>query len=117
MTVKTPWGPIGYFVYKRTYARRLYEVPDSPTEEFDQTIDRVLSSARDQLGVQDLKDEMYYDKAKKMLMQLKGSVAGRFLWQLGTRTVDDLGLMSLQNCAFNVIRVFSGFVYNGYCPD
>ena len=104
MTVKTPWGPIGYFVYKRTYARRLYEVPDSPTEEFDQTIDRVLSSARDQLGVQDLKDEMYYDKAKKMLMQLKGSVAGRFLWQLGTRTVDDLGLMSLQNCAFTVIN-------------
>lgn len=34
---------------------------------------------------------------------LKGSVAGRFLWQLGTRTVDDLGLMSLQNCAAMVL--------------
>lgn len=34
------------------------------------------------------------------MMQLKGTVAGRFLWQLGTDTVDRLGLSSLQNCAF-----------------
>ena len=36
-------------------------------------------------------------------MKLKGSVAGRFWWQLGTHTVDRLGLASLQNCAFTVI--------------
>jgi ribonucleoside-triphosphate reductase len=30
-------------------------------------------------------------------------VAGRFLWQLGTETVDRLGLLSLQNCAFTTI--------------
>ena len=35
--------------------------------------------------------------------QLKGTVAGRFLWQLGTETVDRLGLLSLQNCAFTTI--------------
>jgi adenosylcobalamin-dependent ribonucleoside-triphosphate reductase len=34
------------------------------------------------------------------MLGLKGSVAGRFLWQLGTATVDRLGLLSLQNCAF-----------------
>ena len=34
---------------------------------------------------------------------LKGSVAGRFLWQLGTTTVDKHGLASLQNCAFTTI--------------
>ena len=102
--VETPWGPIGYFVFKRTYARRLYDSPDSPTEEFDQTINRVLTAARDQLGVPDLKDPEYFDKATAMLLGLKGSVAGRFLWQLGTRTVDTLGLMSLQNCAFTVIN-------------
>ncbi len=38
-----------------------------------------------------------------MMMQLKGTVAGRFLWQLGTKTVDKLGLPSLQNCAFTVV--------------
>ena len=33
-----------------------------------------------------------------MRLQLKGSVAGRFMWQLGTKTVNQLGLFSLQNC-------------------
>ncbi len=37
------------------------------------------------------------------LLDLKGTVAGRFLWQLGTSTVDRLGLASLQNCAFTVV--------------
>lgn len=37
------------------------------------------------------------------MLMLKGTVAGRFLWQLGTDTVDRLGLMSLQNCAFTTI--------------
>ena len=37
------------------------------------------------------------------MMGLKGTVAGRFLWQLGTKTVDRLGLPSLQNCAFTVV--------------
>ena len=44
-------------------------------------------------------------------MGLKCSVAGRFLWQLGTETVSKLGIMSLQNCAFvkiddPIIRTF-----------
>ncbi len=104
MKIETPWGPIGYFVYKRTYARRLYDEPNAPTEEFEQTIDRVLTAARDQLMVPDLRDPDYYDKAKRMLLLLKGSVAGRFLWQLGTTTVSQLGLLSLQNCAFTVIN-------------
>lgn len=37
------------------------------------------------------------------MLELKGTVAGRFLWQLGTGTVDRLGLLSLQNCAFTTI--------------
>lgn len=102
--ITTPWGPIGYFVYKRTYARRLTESKDSKTEEFPQTIERVLTAARDQLGVPALQDRTYFAKAQGMLLALKGSVAGRFLWQLGTRTVDDLGLLSLQNCAFTVVN-------------
>lgn len=104
MEYNTPWGPIGEFVFKRTYARRLYDTIDSPTETFEQAVDRVLSAGRDQLKVPDLKDEHYYLKSKKMLMELKGSVAGRFLWQLGTETVDRLGLLSLQNCAFTVVK-------------
>lgn len=37
------------------------------------------------------------------MLQLKGTVAGRFLWQLGTDTVSRLGLLSLQNCAFTTV--------------
>jgi len=101
MTVKTPFGPLGEFVFKRTYARRLYDSPESPTESFEQTIDRVLDGAERQLNLLMTKKERL--KAKNILLSLKGMVAGRFLWQLGTKTVDKLGLLSLQNCAFTVI--------------
>lgn len=101
--IVTPFGPLGLFVFKRTYARRLFEYEGSPTESFEQAIERVLTSARDQLKVTDLQDLEYYEKARGILLKLKGSVAGRFLWQLGTRTVDTLGLMSLQNCAAVVV--------------
>jgi ribonucleoside-triphosphate reductase len=37
------------------------------------------------------------------MLQLRGAVAGRFLWQLGTTTVDKLGMASLQNCAAAVV--------------
>jgi hypothetical protein len=101
--IKTPFGPIGEFVYKRTYARRILDDYED-TESFHMTIKRVLNAARDQLKVPDLQDQEYYNKAYRMLKELKGSVAGRFLWQLGTTTVDRLGLLSLQNCAFTVVN-------------
>ena len=99
---KTPWSTIGYLVYKRTYARRLDETnPNSPTEEFNQTVDRVIKACETQLNCGFTKQEE--KKLKKYLLELKGTVAGRFLWQLGTDTVEKLGLASLQNCAFTVV--------------
>ena len=48
----TPWGPLGYVTYKRTYARRLSETNlSSKTEEFEDTIDRVVSACQKQLKV------------------------------------------------------------------
>lgn len=100
--IETPWSSIGYITYKRTYARRLDEAnPDSPTEEFKDTVDRVVTSANEQLGVGFTSDEQ--DRFRGYLMGLKGTVAGRFLWQMGTETVNRLGLSSLQNCAFTVV--------------
>lgn len=100
--VETPWSSVGYLTYKRTYARRLEEGnPDSPTEEFHQTVERVIESSQKQLGVGFTKDEE--DRLRNYLLGLKGSVAGRFWWQMGTTTVDRLGLSSLQNCAFVVV--------------
>ena len=100
--INTPWSSIGYITYKRTYARRLDESnPDSPTEEFADTVNRVVTAANDQLGVGFTPEES--ERFAKYLLELKGTVAGRFLWQLGTDTVGRLGLSSLQNCAFTVV--------------
>ena len=97
--VKTPWSPVGYLTYKRTYSRMVEAL--GRTEEFPETIQRVLDACRYQLKVGFTEEEEY--RLREYFLKLKGSVAGRFLWQLGTKTVDKLGLASLQNCAFTVI--------------
>lgn len=99
--VETPWGPIGYITYKRTYARRLKD-NETGTEEFSQTIDRIIKACNKQLHCNFTAEEE--QKLKYYFLSLKGIVAGRFLWQLGTKTVDKLGLFSLQNCAFTVVN-------------
>ena len=98
--IKTPWGMLGYITYKRTYARRLYENDETneTTEEYRDTILRILHGCQTQLNVNFTNSEL--KKAYIYLKSLKCSVAGRFLWQLGTETVNKLGIMSLQNCAF-----------------
>lgn len=102
MTIETPWSSIGYITYKRTYARRLDEGDaNSATEEFKDTVGRVVKAANDQLGCGFDAEEQA--RLEQYLLELKGTVAGRFLWQLGTSTVDRLGLASLQNCAFTVV--------------
>lgn len=85
-----PFQEMGYITYKRTYAR--------DKEEFKDTILRVLIGCQKQLGVGFTNDELR--TAYEHFMNLRGSVAGRFLWQLNTETVGRLGLLSLQNCAF-----------------
>jgi ribonucleoside-triphosphate reductase (thioredoxin) len=101
--IKTPWGEIGYVTFKRTYARRLKEDDaNSKTEEFWQVIERELESSDKQLNVGFTDEEK--QRYAETRLQLKWSVAGRFMWQLGTKTVDKLGLPSLQNCAAVVIN-------------
>lgn len=101
--VKIPWGEIGYIVFKRTYARRLKEEDkDSKTEEFWQVVKREIEASDTQLkvGFSDEEKKRYFETRT----QLKWSVAGRFMWQLGTKTVKQLGLPSLQNCAAVVVN-------------
>lgn len=101
--MKVPFGEIGYITFKRTYARRLKEDdPNSKTEEFWQVVHRELEASDKQLKVGFTPEEK--KKYAEHRMNLKFSVAGRFMWQLGTKTVDKLGLPSLQNCAFCVVN-------------
>ena len=98
-----PWGEIGYITFKRTYARRLKDDdPNSKTEEFWQVVQRELDASDKQLGVGFTQEEK--KRYAQLRMNLKFSTAGRFMWQLGTKTVDQLGLPSLQNCAFVVVN-------------
>lgn len=97
-----PFDSLGLFTFLRTYARRHDEAdPYSSVESWSECLTRVVNACNTQLNV-----NFSYDEKQEffnLLYNLKCSVAGRFLWQLGTRTVDKLGLMSLQNCAFTVI--------------
>ena len=101
--ITTPWGSIGYIVFKRTYARRVKDDdPSSKTEEFWQVVQREIDSFRKQLKVGFTpEEELQYAKYR---LALKFSTAGRFMWQLGTKTVDKLGLPSLQNCSFVTVN-------------
>jgi adenosylcobalamin-dependent ribonucleoside-triphosphate reductase len=100
METKTPWGPLGYITYKRTYARKLDNKTDQ-TEEFENTVDRIIKATDTQLKVGFSAKEKL--RLREIMLSLKGIVAGRFLWQLGTKTVDKLGLASLQNCAVTLV--------------
>lgn len=95
---ETKFGQLGFITYKRTYARPL---KDGKSEEFNDTIDRVITACNKQLKVGFNQEEEWY--LRYMMNNMKGMVAGRFLWQLGTSTVNKLGLLSLQNCASTVI--------------
>ncbi len=97
-----PWSTVGYLTYKRTYSRRLIEDDvTGPTEEWPHTIERNINGAVAQLNVDLTEDEKH--RLRYYMTKLKGTVAGRFLWQLGTETITRLGLPSLQNCAFVVV--------------
>jgi ribonucleoside-triphosphate reductase len=97
-----PLSPVGFITFMRTYSRRLDPGdPNSAVETFAQTLERVVRASNTQLGVGFTEEEQR--EFFLLLYKLKCSVAGRFLWQLGTATVDRLGLLSLQNCALCVI--------------
>ena len=97
--IQTPWGPTGYVTYKRTYAR---DITKNKKEEWVDTVERCVEATNKQLHCNFTGAEM--DEIKDIMLSLKGTVAGRFLWQLGTRTVNQLGLPSLQNCAAVVVN-------------
>ena len=105
-----PFDSLGLFTLLRTYSRRVNENdPNSPVENWGQILTRCINACNDQLkcGFTQEEAQEFFD----LLYNRKASLAGRFLWQLGTKTVDKLGLMSLQNCAFCVIDNLKSFTW------
>lgn len=95
MEIVTPWSTVGFLTYARTYSR---DKEDGTKESFYDTIERVINACDVQLNCGFSDEET--NRLREYMLKLKGTVAGRFLWQLGTETVNRLGLASLQNCAF-----------------
>jgi len=97
-----PFSTIGLFTYLRTYARRHDENDIKSTiESWAECIERVVRACNNQLKAGFTDDEQH--ELFQILYNLKCSVAGRFMWQLGSKTVDRLGLPSLQNCSAVVV--------------
>jgi len=95
---------LGYATYLRTYSRKK---EDGTMETWNDTINRVIGACKKQLHMDFTEEEE--KELKRLLYTLKISVAGRFLWQLGTDTVDKYGLLSLQNCALTTITNYKDF--------
>lgn len=91
------WGfnGLGYIVYKRTYARLLEA--EGRTEEWWETVERCVRGAQ-KIGACYTTEEA--ERLYDHVFNLRCNFAGRMLWQLGTATVDKLGLPSLVNCWF-----------------
>lgn len=105
-----PFDSLGLFTLLRTYSRRVNENDvNSPIENWAQILTRCINACNTQLKCNFTQEEAqeFFD----LLYNRKASLAGRFLWQLGTKTVDKLGLMSLQNCAFCVIDSYKAFTW------
>jgi len=96
----------GGFASHNTYAR-IVEGEDR-TEEWHETIQRVINGAQSLgAGYTDAEAERLYD----YFFNLKGSFAGRGLWQLGTELVDKFGADSLVNCWHSDISNINDFCF------
>jgi len=100
------WGPLGFFTYKRTYARPL---PEGGTEEYWQTCKRVVEGVYNiqKVHCRTLRLPWNEPKAQKSaqgmferMWQFKWLPPGRGLWAMGTEMVYTKGSAALNNCGF-----------------
>jgi ribonucleoside-triphosphate reductase len=101
------WGfdGLGYIVYKRTYARTKN---DGTTEEWWETVARCIR------GAQKIGAEYTIEEAERLydhIFNLRCSFSGRGLWQLGTKTVDLVGMDSLLNCWVTKVSEIDDFAF------
>ncbi len=103
---RVDWGPLGYFSYKRTYAR---DLPNGRTEEWWQTAQRVIEGCFlvqkrhctdyklpwNERRAQRSAQEMY-----RLFFEMKFLPAGRGIWSMGTEFMFERGGACLNNCGF-----------------
>ncbi len=101
------WGPIGYFTFKRTYARPVEG--ENRTEEFWETARRVVEGCFSAQKFHCTRLSLPFDEEEaqksaqimfKKMWEFKFIAPGRGLWMMGTEFVDQRGSMALNNCGF-----------------
>jgi len=105
-TKTPPWGfgGLGEIVYLRTYSRPVEG--KNRNESWVETIQRVIDGAFD-IGVPYTKDDA--EKLFDHMFNLRCSMSGRALWQLGTPLVKQFNGTSLNNCYFTNIEKVEDF--------
>lgn len=98
------FGPLGYFVYKRTYSR---ELDNGKNEEFYQTLQRVVEGCfiiqkshceENHIPWNERKAQKSAQEMFQRMWDFKFLPPGRGLWAMGTDFVFKKGSASLNNC-------------------
>ena len=101
------WGPIGYFSFKRTYAREIDN--ENRTEEYWEACRRVVEGTfsiqknhckRNHLPWDEKKAQRSAKKMFELMWDFKFLPPGRGLWAMGTDAVLKKGGAVLNNCSF-----------------
>lgn len=100
-----PWGfnGMGEIVFLRTYSRKK---ENGDNETWAETLARVIN------GAHEIGAELTTDEAQKLFdhcYNLRCSLSGRSLWQLGTPLVKKFHATSLNNCYFTNIEKIEDF--------
>lgn len=102
-----PWGPIGYFIYKRTYSRRLDD--NGTFEEYWQTIRRVVETVytiqrehcdKYKLPWNAYKAQKSAQEMYRRMWEFKFLPGGRGLWGMYLPLLRSKGGGCLFNCSF-----------------
>ena len=108
------WGPVGYFTFKRTYARPTCDCDDPrdcghPSEEFFDTCKRVVEGVynvqkahcrRLSLPWNEPKAQVSAQDMFRRMWGFKWTPPGRGLWMMGTPFMLQKGGACINNCAF-----------------
>lgn len=100
------FGGLGYVIFKRTYAREVEG--EGRTEEWWETVKRCVEGAQ-KIGAKYTREEA--EKLYDHVFNLRCSFSGRGLWQLGTKTVDSIGMDSLLNCWVTKVSTIEDFIF------
>lgn len=103
------WGPLGYITYKRTYARTIPDDAMNRTEEFWETVRRVVEGCYTiqwnhclslKLPWKPEKAQRSAQEMFRLMWNFKFLPPGRGLWMMGTDYIYVRGSAALNNCAF-----------------